>query len=84
MYVRHKVADFSKWKPLFEEHDAVRKEFGCLKSEVFTNDQNPNEVLAILQWDNKDQAAKFGASPNLKEAMERGGVVSTPEVSFVG
>ena len=82
MYVRHQVADFKKWKPVYDAHDSVRKQFGCKKSEVFTNTQNPNEVLVTLDWDNKEQAIKFGQSPSLKEAEERGGVTSVPEVSF--
>ena len=81
-YVRHKVADFSKWKTVYDQHDAIRKQFGCKKSEVFTNTQNPNEVLVVTEWDSKEQAAKFDSSANLKEAMQNAGVVSTPEFSF--
>jgi hypothetical protein len=83
MYVRHNVADFSKWKPVYDEHEAARKQFGCKKADVFTNTQNPNEVIAVLEWENKDQALQFGASPSLKEVLQRSGVVSVPEVSFV-
>ena len=82
MFVKHQVADFAKWKPVYDQHDATRKQFGCKKSEVFTNAQNPNEVLVTLEWDNKEQAIKFGQSPSLKEAEECGGVISVPEVSF--
>ena len=84
MYVRHKVADFGKWKSVFDAHDATRKQFGCKSAAVFTNAQNPNEILAVLDWDTKEQAIKFGQSPGLKEAEERGGVVNVPEVSFAG
>jgi hypothetical protein len=82
MTVRHKVADFKTWKPVFDQHDAVRKQFGCKGGDVFANVQNPNDVLVVLQWDSKEQAIKFGQSPGLKEAEERGGVLSVPEVSF--
>lgn len=82
MYVRHKVADFKTWKPVYDEHDAVRKQFGCKSSTVFTNAQNPNEILAVLDWDTKEQAIKFGQSSSLKEVEERSGVTSVPEVSF--
>ena len=82
MYVRHQVADFGKWKSVYDGHDATRKQFGCKKAEVFTNAQNPNEILAVLDWDTKEQAIKFGQSSSLKEAEERGGVTSIPEVSF--
>ena len=82
MTVRHKVADFAKWKPVYDQHDVVRKQFGCQAADVFSNVQNPNDVMVVLQWENKEQAMKFGQSPTLKEAEERGGVVGVPEVSF--
>ena len=81
-YVRHKVADFNKWKAAYDAHDSARKQYGCKKSEVFTNTQNPNEVLVVMEWDSKEQAAKFDASASLKEAMQHAGVVSAPEFSF--
>ncbi len=81
-YVRHKVADFNKWKVVYDQHDAIRKQFGCKKSEVFTNSQNPNEVLVVTEWDSKEQAAKFDSSASLKEAMQNAGVISAPEFSF--
>jgi hypothetical protein len=28
MLVRHKVKDFSKWKPGFDSHGSIRKKFG--------------------------------------------------------
>ena len=81
-FVRHKISDFAIWKPLYDEHDAVRKEFGCTKSEVFTNYSDPNEVLVILEWESKDHAMKFLQTSNVKEIMERGGVISEPVIEF--
>jgi quinol monooxygenase YgiN len=82
MYVRHKVADFEKWKVVFEEVEPFRQKMGSSGSHVFRNHSNPNEVLVITDWDNKEQGMKFGDSPELKEAMQRAGVISAPEISF--
>jgi quinol monooxygenase YgiN len=82
MFVRHQVADFKKWKIVFDEHDSFRRKAGCIKSEVFTNSQNPNEVLSVLRWESKEHAQKFSQDPGLKEAMAEGGVVGIPEFSF--
>ncbi|MDB5281819.1 MAG: hypothetical protein JWO06_894, partial [Bacteroidota bacterium] len=49
MTVRHKVADFKKWKPIFDQHDSVRKEFGCKSDAVFSNVADPNDLLVVLQ-----------------------------------
>ncbi len=84
MYVRHRVADFNKWKLVFDEHDSVRRQFGCKSTAVFTNIEHPNEVLIVSEWDSKEQAMQFGQSPSLKEAMESASVLGMPEISFAG
>jgi quinol monooxygenase YgiN len=81
-YVRHEVADFARWKVAFDQHDATRRQFGCKKSEVFTNVQDPNNVLIVLEWESREHAAKFDASVDLKETMQHAGVISAPEFSF--
>ena len=82
MYVRQTVADFAKWKAVYDEHDATRKKFGAKKSEAFTNSQNPKEVLVVIEMDNKEQAKNFLEKSDIKEAMERAGVIGAPEISF--
>jgi heme-degrading monooxygenase HmoA len=82
MYVRHKVADFDKWKIVFEEVEPFRKQLGSSGSHVFRNYDNPNEVLVITDWKTKEQGIKFGQSPELKKAMEQAGVISAPEINF--
>ena len=82
MYVRHTVADFAKWKAAYEKHDATRKKFGAKKSEAFVNSQNPNEFLVVIEWDNKGQAKNFLEKSDIKEVMERAGVIGAPEISF--
>ncbi len=82
MYVRHTVADFAVWKKVFDDHDATRKNFGAKKSEVFTNSENPNEIIALIVWDNKGQAIDFMEKSNLKTIMENGGVLTAPDISF--
>jgi len=83
MIVRHNVADYKTWKPVFDQHGAVRKQYGCQSDAVFSNVQDPNDVLVVMQWNSKADAMKFGQSPSLKEAEERAGVVGIPEVSFM-
>ena len=82
MYVRHTVADFKKWKTAFEEHDSFRKQMGSTSSKVYQGAPNPNEVLVITEWKSKADAEKFGNSANLKETMERAGVISEPIIDF--
>ena len=55
---------------------------GSSGSHVFRNQNNPNEVLVITDWDNKEQGMKFGNSPELKDAMQRAGVINAPQITF--
>jgi hypothetical protein len=82
LYVRHTVADFAKWKPVYEGHEATRKKFGEKKEDVFTSTSNPNDVLIVFEWESKGQAQDFLEKSDLKEVMEKAGVVSQPEVKF--
>jgi hypothetical protein len=82
MYLRQTVADFTKWKAVYDEHDATRKKFGAKKSEAFTNSQNPKEVLVVIEMDNKEQAKNFLEKSDIKEIMKEAGVIGAPEISY--
>lgn len=83
MIVRHKVANYNDWKPLYDKHSSVRKEYGCQGDAVFSNVQDPNDVVVVLQWQSKEDAMKFGQSASLRDAEANAGVVGIPEVSFI-
>lgn len=82
MFVQHRVADFDKWKVVFDEVEPFRRKMGSTGSQVFRSYSNPNEVLVITEWDSKEQGLQFGDSAELKEGMVRGGVLTTPDISF--
>lgn len=82
MYARHNVTDFDKWYVVFKEVEPFRKKMGSTGSHVFRNYTNTNELLVITDWQNKEQGLKFGKSPELKDAMERAGVIGVPEITF--
>ena len=82
MFVRHKTADFDKWKIVFEEVEPFRKQLGSSGSHVFSNNANPNEVFVITDWDNKEQGMKFGQSSELKNAMQLAWVIGAPEINY--
>lgn len=82
MYVRHNVANFDNWKTVYDSMHPHRKSFGCTAEYVFRNNENPNDVLIITDWENKDQAMQYGQTPDLKEAMKNAGVLTAPEINF--
>lgn len=78
--VRQKVEDYTKWKTVFDENRATRKQGGSEGGWVFQSSNDPNEVVVLLKWDNPDNANKFLQSPELKKAMEQAGVVGQPNI----
>ena len=83
LLVRHKVEDYAKWKPVFDENGAARKAGGSKGARVFRNTDNPNEQVVITEWPTLEQARQFAQSPDLREAMQRAGVIGMPDVLFL-
>ena len=81
--VRHKVNDYGKWKPVFDEHAAEREPAGCKGGYVLRSIEDPREVIILLEWDNLQRARDFVSSDNLRKAMEKSGVTEKPDVFFL-
>jgi len=67
--VRHKVADFAKWKPVYDAHLSARQNAGLKEEHVFRNADDPNEVLLLFSAEDLDKAKAFTASDDLRQAM---------------
>ena len=83
MMVRHKVADYARWKEAFDGHLSVRKAAGEVGYRVLLSVDDPREVTVVLDWDTLDRARQFAASEDLKQALQKSGVVGDPEVRFL-
>ena len=83
MLVRHKVKDFDKWKPLYDEHAEVRKKSGSKSARLFRNANNPNEILILFEWESLGKARKFASSENLRQKMQEAGVLEKPDIYFL-
>lgn len=81
--VQHDVADYDVWRPMFDEHGAVRDAHGCLAATVYRGAENPNSVTVVTDWPTLADAQAFTADPSLKDAMGRGGVTGPPQISFL-
>ena len=81
--VQHTVRDFDAWKRVFDEHESVRRQHGATGHELYRGADDPNAVTVVNHFPSREQAEAFATDPSLKEAMERGGVVSEPRVSWV-
>jgi len=80
--VQHRVRDFDAWKPVFDEHGDVRRRHGATGHTLYRNLEDPNDVTVVNEFPTRQQAEAFASDPSLKEAMERGGVISEPTLTW--
>jgi quinol monooxygenase YgiN len=82
LVVHHHVRDFAAWKPVFDEHEAVRRGHGELEHRVYQDIHDPNRVVIHNDFPSEAGARAFMTDPSLPEAMERGGVEGEPGVGL--
>ena len=83
LIIRHKVKDYGKWRPGFDQHAKAQKSAGLTNPRVFRSSDDKNEVVILFDTDDGKKAKDFVASPELKEAMAKAGVTESPTVFFL-
>lgn len=83
MLVRHKVADFDKWKSIYEDHRSVRESTGLKDLYLWRNEGDPSEVILLFEVSDVERAKAFASSPEAKEKMETAGVQEPPDIMFL-
>jgi hypothetical protein len=80
--IKHKVADYAKWRKEYDAHDSVRLAYGITHFVMGRGMDNPNMVVIIDKISDVQKAKDFSVLPSLKETMKKAGVTSTPEFSY--
>ena len=83
MLIRHKVADFAKWKPVYDAHSPSRQKAGLKEEYLLRSADDPNEVILLFSAEDLDKAKAFTASDDLRQAMQKAGVRDKPDVYFL-
>ena len=78
--IRHRVRDFEEYRKAFLEHGPIRKAIGCKGSRLMQMEDNPNNIVVILEFDTLANFQAFGDDPALQQAMEAAGVLESPRV----
>jgi len=81
--VRHKVKDYPKWKATFDGFSENRRKGGEKSYQIFHPDNDPNNLTALFEWDNLENGRNFMNGKDLKDAMDRAGVLEQPEIFFL-
>ena len=77
--VRVTVEDYDRWRTAFDGAAGLREEYGCLGGQIFVKAGSSTELVVLLEWADSEQAAAFSSSPDLRAAMQDGGVMGPPD-----
>lgn len=80
--IQHKVKDYSKWLTVYKADDSARMANGINQFVIGRDLADSNMVYVTDIISDVAKAKAFGSSAGLKAAMQKGGVISTPKVSF--
>jgi hypothetical protein len=83
MLVRHKVRDFSEWKRGYDAHITKRTEAGLAEKHLLRGAYEPNEVILLFEAQDLIRAKAFAESADLRETMQKVGVVDRPDIYFL-
>ena len=83
MLVKHKVANFTKWKASYDAHDSMRLANGIHSYVVGRSVDDSNLVMVAVKVDDMAKAKAFSTNASLKEAMQKGGVTGKPSIAFL-
>jgi hypothetical protein len=76
--VSHKIADWDKWKPVFDSDEAARKSYGVELKKLFRSAEDNNDIHVLFAAPDADSAKRCIERPELKNLMQSAGVVSEP------
>ena len=83
VFVRHKVRDFSEWKRGYDIHLPKRVAAGLKEKYLLRGAHDPNEVILFFEASDLKRAQAFAESAELREIMQKNGVVDKPDVFFL-
>lgn len=80
MLIRHRLADFAAWLPVFAAESPVRRAHGARQERVLRSATDPNEVIVLLEWDDLERARLYADSDDTRVAMWQAGVIDQPDI----
>jgi len=78
----HEVEDYKKWKAVFDDAAAIRREAGEIAYQLLAYDTDARQVVHFSQWASLDAARAFFESPQLVEIRRIAGV-RAPEFHYL-
>lgn len=83
LLVQHKVRDYAAWRPAFDAHEPARAGAGITNGRVYRKAEDPNDLVLLFDVADVAKARTWAAGSDLKNAMEKAGVLGAPAINFV-
>jgi hypothetical protein len=81
--VSHEVKNYSDWKKVFDKDEPNRLKVGFKSIGVYQSVDKPQHVSIIGEAPSAEVIKGYMTNPDLKAAMEKGGVVSQPDIKIL-
>lgn len=83
LLIRHKVADFTKWKAAYDAHAETRRTAGLTELHLLRSTDDPNEVVLLFSVTDLAKAKALTTSEDLRAIMQKAGVIDKPDIWFL-
>lgn len=77
------MRDFSEWKRGYDNHFVKRNEAGLSEKHLLRSVLDSNEVVLLFEAKDLDRAKAFVDSAELRETMQKLGVLDKPDIYFL-
>ena len=83
LLIRQKVRHFAAWKPTYDARDSLRQANGLHNYVLGRGVEDTSAVLIALRADDIEKAKAYARSTELRQAMQKGGVIGSPSFHFL-
>jgi len=83
MIARARVRDYSEWKTGYDAHEPSRAAARLTEKHLLQDADDANMVTLIFEAEDLKRAEEFSTSDDLREAMQKAGVVGKPDTYFL-
>ena len=81
--VHMKVADFTRWRPVFERMEATRNTGGVTNPRIYRNAADSNDLLLLFDAADAARTRQVFESVQVRDGMKEAGLIGTPEGHFI-
>jgi hypothetical protein len=81
--ITHEVKNYTEWRKVYDADEGNRSKAGLRITGLYQSVDNPNKITLIGEAPSIEALNSFISNPELKAAMEKGGVIGMPDVKIL-